>query len=181
MKTTRRVEYLKLPFVLFPIILVLHCTHDNNISEQGTFDIYLVRDSEICPIKIDEVPIEDIELPERPVATLNDIKTYEILQSRSGRSAVHALKFKYDMKEHFGYTNCCFVLLVDGERMYKGEYWANFMSTYPPTVIIHTYTDREFHIISLFEDGIDRINDPRIIQTLIDAGIEVTYIPTGTP
>lgn len=180
MKTISHIKYFELSIIISSILFISHCTQEKDKSEYGTFDVYLIRDSELCPLEIDEVPIEEIELPEKPVATLDDIATYKILQSNSGLSLVHSIIFRSEMKEHFGYTNCCFVLVIDGIRMYQGEYWANFMSTYPPSVIIHTYTDSEFHIIS-HDEGVDKINDPRIINTLIDSGVDVVYVDTGTP
>jgi len=180
MKTISHIKYFELSIIIFSILFISHCTQEKDESEYGIFDIYLIQDSEQWPSGIDEVPIEEIELPERPVATLEDIDTYKILQSNSGRSLVHSIMFKSEMKEHFGYNNCWFVLVVDGIRTYQGEYWANFMSTYPSSVIIYTLTDSEFHIMA-HDEGVDIINNPRIINILIDSGVDVVYVNTGTP
>jgi hypothetical protein len=63
--------------------------------------------------------------------------------------------------------------------MYKGEYWANFMDTMLQNVLIYPYPFREneFHIVTV--DDADKINDSRIINTLIDSGVNVIYQNIG--
>lgn len=162
-------------FLIFVISLfcVFHCSQDNS-TEEGSFDIYLITDSELNILEFDSMDIESIDLPDNPVISICDIDTYKIFQSESGLSLCHSIIFKSDIKEKFGDDNCLFVLVVDGTRKYKGEYWANFMDTYPMDVTLLAYKDNEFHILA-HNNGKDKINDSDIINTLINSGVNVIY------
>jgi hypothetical protein len=170
---TNHVRYL--PLIALLSGLALQCAHETDTPDDGAFDIYLVRDTRFCPARIDSVSIKSIDLPAKPVATIDDIATYEINTSTSGLSLSHAIIFKSEMKTRFGDENCCFVVVVNGKRMYQGQYWAQFMSTVPPNVILHTYTSSEFHLLAM-DEGADKINDPRIIQALTDADVDVVDV-----
>ena len=169
-----------LPLIALLAGLAFQCTQETEKPAGGTFNIYLVRNPNICPLKIDEVAPASIDLPVEPVATVDDIAAYEILRMSSGRSPAHAIIFTSDVKARFGYENCCFVVVVNGVRRYQGEYWANFMSTFPPNVILNTYTSSEFHLLATTDAGSDKINDPRIILALIDAGVDVVDVDIGS-
>lgn len=154
------------------LFFVAQCSQDNS-TEKGTFNIYLITDSELNILEFDSLDIENIELPDSPVISICDIDTYKIFQSESGLSLSHSIIFKLNMKDKFGSENCYFVLVVNGIRMYKGEYWANFMDTMLPSITIYPYRENEFHIMTV--NDADQINDSRIINTLIDSGINVIY------
>jgi hypothetical protein len=174
----RSIIYLFLFLVDISLFCVFQCSQDNS-PEEGSFDIYLITDSELNILEFDSTDIESIDLPDNPVTSICDIDTYKIFQSESGLSLSHSIIFKSDMKETFGYENCYFVLIINGIRMYKGEYWANFMDTMLQNVLIYPYPFREneFHIVTV--DDADKINDSRIINTLIDSGVNVIYQNIG--
>jgi hypothetical protein len=169
----------KFAVIIISLFCIFQCSHDNDKTEDGIFDIYLIHDSELNILEFDATDIESIDLPDNPVTTICDIDTYKIFQSESGLSLTHSIVFKSEMKDKFGYSNCYFVLVVNGIRMYKGEYWANFMDTMLQNVLIYAYREKEFHIMTL-DDGIEQINDSRIINTLITNGVNVIYKNTGT-
>lgn len=160
-------------FTFILLLFVFQCSPDNS-KEDDSFGIYLIKDSKLDILAFDSLDIEDIELPDSPVASICDIDTYKIFQSESGLSLSHSIIFKSNMRDICGSENCYFVLVVNGTRMYKGEYWANFMNTALQNVLIYPYQDDEFHIMAL-EDNSGQINDSRIIKTLIDSGVNVVY------
>lgn len=179
MRTIKYFTYSSSFIIIFSVLFLFQCTHEEDNDESGEFDIYLIQNMQLSPLEFKEIPIEEIELPKNPVATLDDIDTYKIFHSDSGLSLVHSIIFKSEIKEKFGDKNCFFMLVADNIRMYDGEYWANFMDTYPSSVVIYAYTYSEFHIMA-HEDGRDKINDSRIINVLIDSGVNVTYVNIGT-
>ncbi|MEA3499969.1 MAG: hypothetical protein U9R41_02980 [Candidatus Marinimicrobia bacterium] len=158
--------------VVILLFFVFQCSQDNS-TEEGSFDIYLISDSELNILEFSSADIESIDLPDNLVTSICDIDTYKIFQSESSLSLSHSIIFKSDMKEKFGNDNCYFVLVVNGDRMYKGEYWANFMNTYLQNVLIYPRRDNEFHILTV--DDAEQINDSRIINTLINSGVNVVY------
>ena len=170
-------------FILITIILLLHlnCSTDkNSISSQLTnnFEIYFLADSDLAIKDVENMPIESIKILNTTVATANDIEYYKIFNHSKTLLLAHAIKFKFNMKEKFGTKNCPFLLMASGERIYIGEYWANFMSTIGPDIVIYPYLDSEFHILSS-EEGREKINDNRIIDALTNAGIDVVYADLG--
>jgi len=165
-------------FFVISLFCVFNCSQDSS-KEEGTFNIYLIRDSELNILEFDSTDIERINLPDNPVTSICDIDTYKIFQSENGLSLCHSIIFKTETKDKFGSENCYFVLVVNGIRMYKGEYWANFMDTYPMDVTLLAYRDSEFHIMAN-DEGKDKINDSDILNTLIDSGVNIIYQNTGT-
>jgi len=164
--------------VVILLFFVFQCSQDNS-TEEGSFDIYLISGSELNILEFGSADIESIDLPDNPVTSICDIDTYKIFQLENGLSLCHSIIFKTEIKDKFGSENCYFVLVVNGIRMYKGEYWANFMDTYPMDVTLLAYRDSEFHILA-HDDGKNKINDSDIINTLIDSGVNVIYQNTGT-
>lgn len=178
MKKRIFIKYTDLVFIIIYLFCVFQCSQDNDKTEHGTFDIYLIHDSEFSLSEFESTEIGDIDLPDEPVTSICDIDTYKIFQSESGLSLAHSIVFKSEMKEIYGNNNCFFVLVVNGTRKYKGEYWANFMDTYPIDITLYVYRNIEFHILA-HDDGKDKINDSEIINTLVDSGINVIYHNIG--
>jgi len=168
-------KYSILIIVIGSFFAISRCSRGNDELENGVFNIYLVYDSTLNDLQFDQLPIRGIKLPKNPAATAEDIDTYKIFQGISSLPMSHSIIFKSEMKERFGSENCHFVVVVNGLRMYKGAYWANFMDTMGPDVMIYPYRDDEFHITSI-EEGTAKINDSRIIDALIEAGIGVVYV-----
>jgi|GEM_PF-4738196 len=164
--------------VVISLFYFFQCSQDNN-TEESSFDIYLIKDSELNILEFDSADIESIDLPDNPVTSICDIDTYKIFQSENDLSLYHSIIFKTDIKEKFGYVNCFFVLVVNGSRKYKGEYWANFMDTYPMDITLLAIRKMEFNILAR-DICKDKINDSDIIDTLIDSGVNVIYQNIGT-
>jgi len=159
-------------------LFILQCSQDEDEAEFGIFNIYLIHDSELMLPEFDNMAIDKIDLPKEPVTTISDIDTYKIFLSDSGLALAHSIIFKSEKEDEFGHSNCFFVLVVNGTRQYKGEYWVNFMATMPQSIIIYPYKDNEFHILAI-ETGIEQINDTRILEILVDYGINIIYENIG--
>lgn len=151
---------------------------DLSFSSNNIFDIYFLADSDLEFIDVVRMPISSLYISDSPVATINDILSYEILNYSETLPLAHSIKFKSNMRIKFGGKNRPFLLIANGERVYVGEYWANFMSIIPPDIFIYPYSDSEFHILSS-DDGTEKINDKRILDALTKAGIDVDYIDLG--
>lgn len=152
--------------------LFLSC---NNNSGTASFNVYMINDPDMSISEFDSTNIQDIELPPNPVLTITDICQYTIVDY-DGLSLSHRVSINDHVHSVLGNSNSLFVLVVNGERKYKGEYWANFMNTYPLDVTFWASSDSIFTIMA-HDAGRDKINDPGIINTLSDHGIDVLYDP----
>lgn len=82
----------------------------------------MVTNSGLTFMEFNTTNMENIDLLDKPVASICDTDTYKISQSESGLSLSHSIIFKANMKEKYDNSNCNFLLVVDGIRIYKGEY-----------------------------------------------------------
>jgi len=119
-------------------------------------------------------PIESIKISSSPIASQNTMDQYKIYKVGEIQSLMHAIVFNKNMKKIFGNQNRLFMIMADGEKIYIGEYWANFMNTVAPDIMMYPYKDNEFHILSN-DEGANRINDNRIISCITESGIKLTY------
>lgn len=173
--------YQKKRSILFGIIIVIlnqGCSIDKNSlnpSSNNLFEIYFLADSTLEFKNVLHVPIAKLKISYVPVITCQDIEFYKIFNFSEIKPLSHSIIFKSNVRSKFGKKNRPFLLIADAERIYIGDYWANFMSTYPPEIFIYPYSDSVFHIMS-FDNGPDKINDERIFTALNKAGIKIEYI-----
>ena len=181
MKILKNSSSIVLFIAVFSTSVLLNCSKEKNpISSQSQsgFGIYFLQNSDLKYHDVVNVSINSIKISNTPVATEKHIEYYKIFRHSKSPALAHAIKFKKDMKKDFGDTNRPFLIIAHSERIYLGKYWANFMNTFPPDIFIYPHTSSEFHIMSR-ENGVEKINDKRIINSLKKSGIEIVYKDIG--
>ena len=167
---------------LLLITSLTYCSKDKNPLNplsQNNFVIYFLENRNLKYSDISTIPISKLKLSRLPVTSEKDIEFYKIFKFSEGSALSHSIKFNRDMKKVFGESNLPFLLVANQDRIYIGEYWANFMDTMGPEIIIYPYSNTEFHILSI-GDGIEKINDARIMDALEESNTEIIYEYIGT-
>jgi hypothetical protein len=160
-----------------PTLFFAGCARDKNPTDsqfKSRFAIYFLQDANLTYMDAIKQSIDSLQVSSPPIAAQDVIDNYQIFKYAEEQALVHAMIFKKDMKQVFGDINRPFIIIANGERIYIGEYWANFMNTYPPDIIMHPYKNNEFHLLSN-KGGTEKINDHRIINCLNELGIKITY------
>ncbi len=166
--------------VLFLIIAA--CSTSKSPTEpvdSDTFAIYLTKDSLTISQAL-ERGIENIQLAEQPLLTINDIQHYDFdnhyIVLKENRKPDF---FDLSMKSEAQFYNKAFVVVAFDEPVYIGGFYAYVMSYFPscPTITIGIGTDNDiaknaFRIQKQsFDNGPDERNDERIRKALLVSGL----------
>ena len=136
------------------VMLFSNCTreqHPLEASSESVFAIHFLQNADLQYTDIADIPINSLVINKTPVITEKDIEYYKIFNFNNYTPLFHAIKFNKDVKSAFGNADRLFVLVVNGERQYVGEYWSSFKNTLPPDIVISRYplAENEFHISTL--------------------------------
>jgi hypothetical protein len=164
-------------FMIYMIVFAItNCTRNKNILNPSfkSFAIYFLQDSNLTYWDTMTQPINSFKLS-NPIATQNGISYYKIYYHPDGLALTHAIIFKKDMTKLFGNINRPFMIIANGDKIYIGDYWANFMNTNPPDIIMYPYKKNEFHLLST-EKGAKELNDYRIMEGFNELRINIVYL-----
>ncbi len=161
------------------VMLFFNCSreqHPLEASSESVFAIHFLQNADLHYTDIADKPIKSLTITKTPVVTEKDIEYYKIFNVTNKTPKTHAIKFNKDVESAFGNTDRFFVLVVNGERQYVGEYWSSFKNSVPSEILMYSYSiaENEFHILTS-EDGDKKINNEKILNALTNAGIEIKY------
>ena len=143
----------------------------------GGFSIYLVTDP-VSGQEAMDLDLGQLELEELPILSGDDIEAYdwgthEIALTDPARERTASLDVPVT-------TGVPFVVCVGDERIYSGAFWVSWSSaSFHGIVIDALYASVDNHPIRIqpgypespeFFEGEDRRSDPRILQSLSQAG-----------
>ena len=161
------------------VMFFSNCTreqHPLEASSESVFAIHFLQNADLQYTDIADIPINRLVINKTAVITEKDIEYYKIFNFNNYTPLFHAIKFNKDVKSVFGNADRLFVLVVNGERQYVGEYWSSFKNSVPSEILMYSYSiaENEFHILTS-EDGDKKINNEKILNALTNAGIEIKY------
>ena len=139
------------------------------------FEIYFLRDTTARAYKFSEISLEDLVLADSCWISSNDIakyiwKNHEILL-KDGVSSLMS-QFRDPMRG----PDILFVVVANGERIYKGSFWYSASSYIGPTVKISRINGERKGVrleAPPLQNTPDPRNDERIRKCLKEAGVLV--------
>lgn len=129
------------------------------------FEVYLVKEDQ--QILLDDITIDQLMLEDTPIISKSDIISYNW--------NLHTLKLKNNNKITRDLLQRSFVVMVDGERIYKGTFWSGVFSMVPPKVAVYLdnlVEDNDYIFLSLGSWAIGREIKPDAEQTLSDQRVK---------
>ena len=140
-------------------------------KSENTFAIYTLKDSTIYTSLALQHPIDSLILEDTPFLTSSYLKSYTW--------ATHTFELTPEMNSKWGQLQKLrgksggvpFIVTVGKEKIYIGTFWWRYSSLMPSgCVIIHVISPYPYKI-DLSKGAADKRSDPRIYNSLKDAGV----------
>ena len=186
MKSTMRDQSLWGVLLLGTWLWLSACTVITPVPAQGStegFAIYLPA-QKIAAAELLKTPLDTLQLEDKPIISLDDINAYSqdthtIALTPSGYERIRQLQVPT--------SGIPFVVCVNRQPIYPGAFWASYSSQSSKGAVIDTLpveAGRSIRIQLGYPEshelftGEDRRSDPRILQSLQQAGKLKNVLPT---
>jgi hypothetical protein len=165
------------------VLLSFSCQSDSNplapeLSYQ--FAMFFLADSNLSFSDIETITIRDISLLEIPFLTHEDIETFTVMYLGNNPIRGYELVLKDTLGSAFAADVRPFVLVLRGARYCIGEYWPNFMDTFPGSILLYRTFPNRYHLVPVDYSGREKLRNPEIIETLEKVGVPIEYRNTGS-
>jgi len=160
-------------FVVLLALILVGCTP----SKADSFSIYLLA-NEIPSSELSRVDLNDLELQEEPILSIDDIVAYskDTHDIEATAEAYERIQRLYSLSVKV--RGIPFVVCVGRDPVYAGAFWTPLSSLSFDGVVIMQPFDADKHIIRIelgyptceAFTGKDPRSDPRILQSLEAAG-----------
>jgi hypothetical protein len=164
------------PFLFFVIILSCSNPTENTIY---SFEIYFLEDENHTYMDIKNSSLNDLVLQENPIVTDEDIDTVIISYLDNNPIISYNISYKYPVKNKFGDKIRPFVLSLNGDKLFIGEFWPQMMSYVPASILLIGIRDDESWLNSNDDEGHNKIQDENLVNSFNKLGIEIIYNNIG--
>jgi len=145
----------------------------------GIFEIYLVNTSNMSQVNFSD--LDSIPLQDEPILSATDIIAYYWDDRQSGRHDIEltdeGCRYFWGEVAKTDTVYCSFIVIVNGERIYRGAFWPMYSSLYPVNPSIWYLPPGGCNYssgITIYggtSDRTDLLYDSRIYSALKQAGI----------
>jgi hypothetical protein len=141
--------------------------------------MYYLEDDTLKYSDILNISIYKLALQRNPFISDRDIKTYTVIYIDDNPKKSYQIVLKDSTTGVFAQNIRPFVFVLNGFRFCIGEYWPSFMSYFPRGVLLYKAYGKKFHLDPVGDYANTKFKDPRIIETLIIAGVQIEYKNIG--
>jgi hypothetical protein len=165
--------------LIFLFISFNNCSGPIENEKNYSYEIYYLSDSSLSYFDVDHIGLNYLILKNKPFFTANDIEKFIVLYLKDNPICSYGIILKDSVDILYSNKVRPFVLLLNGERYYMGEYWPSFMSIIPKSINMFKAFDREYHLQPGDEIGNAKLKDPIILNALKNLGVKIEYVNIG--
>jgi len=173
---------LNVNFYIILILLLSSCGEKNNpVDSLSTysFAMYFLEDDNLSFSEVEHFPIERLILQKIPFLSERDIKNYTIFYIDNNPKRSYQITIKDSTIENFSNSIRPYVFVHLGGRICLGEYWPAFMSYVPRGLLLYKAFGQLYCLDPVGDIINAKLQDPKIFETLENAGVHIEYKDIG--
>ncbi|HPG41434.1 MAG TPA: hypothetical protein PLP19_19265 [bacterium] len=161
--------------LILVVFVIISCTKNPaGANKVNSLEMYFLEDATLSYPDIMHTPVNNLQLAEQPFFTHEDIKSFTVLSFEDATYDKYMFTFRDSITNRENETRP-FVMVLNQERLFSGEYWGSMMDSYPQGILIIVLTPQEFTLHPINKAGYDKMKIERIITTLERLDVEIKH------
>jgi len=164
---------------VFTFYSFFNCSNPFEEENFFSYELYYLSDPSTSYFDAETIGIKKLILQDKAFITAYDIEKFIILYLDDNPIRSYRIIIK-DSKNRLSSDEVKpFVLILNGERYYIGEYWPSFMNIIPKSILMYKAFGKEYHLHPGDDAGNTKLKNQIIINTLENLGVEIEYKNIG--